>query len=53
MSWHPEPEAMAINALSSTWNSNYFYMFPPFSLVGPISPKILRDRTNAVIVAPD
>ena len=34
VSWHPEPEAMAINAFSLTWNNNYFYMFPPFSLVG-------------------
>ena len=34
MSWHPEPEAMAINAFSLTWNNIYFYMFPPFSLVG-------------------
>ena len=32
--WHPEPEAMAINALSLSWNNNYFYMLPPFSLVG-------------------
>ena len=36
VSWHPEPEAMAVNAFSLTWNSKFFYMFPPppFSLVG-------------------
>ena len=35
-SWHPEPEAMAINAFSLTWNNNYFYMFPRFNLVGRV-----------------
>ena len=29
VSWHPEPEAMAVNAFSLTWNSKFFYMFPP------------------------
>ena len=51
--WHPEPEAMAMNAFSLTWNNNYFYMFPPFSLVGRVLAKIQRDKTNAEIVAPD
>ena len=34
LSWHPEPEAMAINVFSLTCSNNYFCMFPPFSLVG-------------------
>ena len=53
VSWHPELEAMAINAFSLTWNNNYFHMFPPFSLVGRVLAKIHRDKTNAVIVVPD
>ena len=53
VSWHPEPEAMAINAFSLSWNNNYFYMFPPFSLVGRVLANINRDKTNAVIVVPD
>ena len=28
-------------------------MFPPFSLVGQVLTKIYRDKTNAVIIAPD
>ena len=52
VSWHPEPEAIAVNALSLTWNNNCFYMFPPFSLVGRVLAKIHRDMTNAVIVVP-
>ena len=53
VSCHPEPGAMAINAFSLTWNNNYFYMFPPFCLVGRVLAKIHRDKTNAVIVVPD
>ena len=53
VSWHPEPEAMAVNAFSLNWNNNYFYMFPPFSLVGRVLAKINRDKTEAVIVVPD
>ena len=53
VSWHPEPEAMAINTFSLTSNNDYFYMFPPFSLVGRVLAKIQRDKTNAVILVPD
>ena len=53
VSLHPEPEAMAVNAFSFNWNNNYFYMFPPFSLVGRVLAKINRDKTEAVIVVPD
>ena len=49
MSWHQEPDAMAILI---TWNNNYFYMFLPFSLVGRVLAKIHRDKTNAAIVVP-
>ena len=51
--WHLEPKAMAINAFCLTWNNNYFYMFPPFSLVGQVLAKIHRDKANAGIVIPD
>ena len=34
VSWHPELEAMAISAFFLNWKNNYFYMFPPFDLVG-------------------
>ena len=53
VSWHPEPEAMAIDAFSLTWNNNFFYIFPPFSLVGLILANIQRNKTNVVTVVPD
>ena len=53
VSWHPEPEVMAVNAFYLTWNNNYFCMFPPFSLVGRVSAKVNRDKTEEVISVPD
>ena len=37
------------NAFSYTWINNYFYIFPPFSLVGPVLAKIRKGKTNTVI----
>ena len=53
VSWHPEPEAMTVNAFSFSCNNKFFYMFPPFSLVGQVLAKVIRDKTDAVIVVPD
>ena len=52
MSWHPASEAMAVNVFSLTWNNNYFYMFPSFSLVGRVLAKVNRDKTKAITVVP-
>ena len=51
--WHPQPEAMAVNDFSLTWNNNYFYMFPPFCLVGRVLAKVNKDKIEAVIVVND
>ena len=53
VSWHPEPEAMVINAFSLTWKNNYFYTLPPFRFVGRVLAKVNRDKADAIIVVPD
>ena len=53
VSWHPEPEAIAINAFSMIWHNAYFYIFPPFSIIGQVIAKIRRDKTDAILVVPD
>ena len=52
VSWVSKQEATAINAFSMTWGKTYFYMFPPFIIIGHSLVKVLRGQTNAVIVAP-
>ena len=34
--WHPDPGAMAIDALAHEWPDSKLYAFPPFSLIGRI-----------------
>ena len=53
MSWHQEPETITVNAFSLIWNNKSFYMFPPFSLVGRVLAKVIRNKTDEVIVVPD
>ena len=32
-SWHPDPSAQTVDALSISWRDHFAYMFPPFSLI--------------------
>jgi len=52
VAWLPEPEATSIDAFSLTWNRKFFYIFPPFSVVGRVLKKILKDQTKAILVLP-
>lgn len=47
----PEPYAFAIDAFSLTWSNDFFYIFPPVSLLPRILQKIQEDGTEAVLVA--
>jgi len=33
VSWHPEPEELAVDAFSISWSNQKFYAFPPFSVL--------------------
>ena len=48
----PDPNAFAIDAFSLTWNNDYYFIFPPFSLLPRILQKIEEDETSAVLIAP-
>ena len=52
VAWGPDPDAWAVNAFSLTWTNQFFYFFPPFSLVGRVLQKVLADHSHAIIVAP-
>ena len=53
VSTHPEPEVWATDTFSLIWKQMYFYMFPPFSLVGKLLSKALRGKTKAIIIKPN
>lgn len=41
------------DAFSFTWTDEYFYIFPPFRLVGRCWRKMMLEGTKAILVAPD
>ena len=52
ISWKPDPKALAINTFSIKWNTEFYYIFPPFSLLGKVTAKIYRDKTKGILVIP-
>ena len=52
VSWHPEPEAWKVDAFSFKWNNNFYYIFPPFSIIARVVRKIQVDHAKAILVIP-
>ncbi len=52
ISWRPDPGACAVDALRFRWTGEYFYAFPPFSLIPRCLQKICQDRAEGIIIAP-
>ena len=52
ISWKRDPEALWINAFSSSWSNIYFFAFPPFSQIMRCLLKVGRDRAECIIVVP-
>lgn len=52
VSWHRDPDSLAVDAFTLDWKPYYFYAFPPFSLVLRTLQKIIHDRAEGVLVVP-
>ena len=52
ISWHPDPDAEAVNAFSIEWSSEFYYLFPPFSLIARCVQKINRDQSECLMILP-
>lgn len=52
ISWFPEPGAEAVDAFTLKW-SEYFYAFPPFSLISRVLKKIIHDNAIGILVVPN
>ena len=53
VSYHPNPEAMHINAFSISWQGRPFYAFPPFAVIGKVLHKIVLDVGTGIIDVPN
>ena len=52
VAWRPDPHSKATDAFTITWNYNTHYAFPPFSIIGQILMKIVRDQADLLLIAP-
>ena len=43
---------MAIDAFSLDWREQYFYAFPPFSLIKRVLQKVEQDQSQGIIIVP-
>ena len=50
VTWFPDPEAVASDAFSFSWQSYSPYIFPPFSLVPRILQKIEEEKVSKVLM---
>ena len=51
-SWQRDPDALAINAFTTSWSARYWYAFPPFALITKILKKIRDDNAKGILVVP-
>ena len=52
VSWMPDPYCIAVNAFNFSWKTHKIYAFPPFSLVGAATSKLIRDNTIGFMIIP-
>ena len=48
ISWKPDHKALAIDAFSIKWNIEFYYIFPPFSLLGKVTEKFAETKQNSL-----
>ena len=51
-SWKPDPEALAVDALSISWKDHYPYIFSPFALIPRCLNKLEEEEVTALLIAP-
>jgi len=52
VSWTPDPDSVAADALQLPWNKWEGYAFPPFCLIGRCIKKVREDKASLILVAP-
>ena len=52
VSWKPDPHAAFVDKFSKPWKGEYFYAFPPFSLIHKCLSKIEAEQAEGVLVVP-
>ena len=53
VSWHPDPEASAVDAFTIVWKEDLHYAFPPFSLIQAVIRKVEEDEAEIILILPN
>lgn len=53
VSWKQDPDAFSVDAFTLNWRTEYFYAFPPFSLILKCLRKIIDDKAVGILVYPN
>jgi hypothetical protein len=51
-SWHPDPQAEAVDAFTVSWTNSFIYAFPPFSIIPATLQKWRHDRAEGILLVP-
>lgn len=52
VSWKKDPQSIAVDAFTISWEGYYFYAFPPFSLIIRVLQKMQYDQSEGIVVVP-
>lgn len=52
VSWHRDPDALAVNCFTLNWSQLNFYAFPPVSVILKMIRKIITDNAEGIVVVP-
>lgn len=52
VSWYQDPDAVAVDAFTISWQPKLFYAFPPFCLILNCIQKIIHDEATGILVFP-
>ena len=48
----PDPDALYKDALPISWENQFVYLFPPFSMIWPVLNTISLESIKALVIAP-
>ncbi|KAI8428150.1 hypothetical protein MSG28_002397 [Choristoneura fumiferana] len=53
ISWRKDSDAIGIDAFTMNWSHDFFYAFPPFSVILKCLQKIIHDKATGILVFPE
>ena len=53
VSWSCVPEAKVVDAFLTDWSKQFYYIFPPFSLLGKVKSKIWPEKAHCIVIIPN